>query len=260
MKGIIYISVLVIFGCKHPNTVHIIKSNEIIIENKKDLSIDSSLYTNKDSVVITTENLDTLIYSKKMFNDIVTYFPELYNDRIENPDISYFKSGIYKEIIDSSGNDKSISFGSEAGQDEYYILYAYFLKKKTGEKKFLIRRKTLIKIYNDINDIFGDLQNGGTYFGHQYSRIPSYAEYSINWYSKDQDFFTKSYDITKQKEIYIESLQQLINDEMGINKNESIQALNEPKKELFKIVADLKKMITDDFYLKRAQEFQYSHY
>ena len=39
---------------------------------------------------------------------------------------------IVKDITDSDGNNKHITFGSEAGKDEYYVLYAYFLQKTHG--------------------------------------------------------------------------------------------------------------------------------
>ncbi|HSZ86962.1 MAG TPA: hypothetical protein VK787_13095 [Puia sp.] len=105
---------------------------------------------------------------------------------------------------------KHLSFGSEIGQDEYYILYAYFLKKKNNKNNFEVRRNTLIKIYNDINEIFGMLSYGGTYFGHQGRRIIGYAEYSIYLYSQNEEDYKKKYDISKQKKFYINSLKQFI--------------------------------------------------
>ena len=55
-------------------------------------------------------------------------------------------------------------------------------------------------------------------------------------------------------------MRQLIEDEneidfktLGIDKIKRIQKLN-------KIVDELDKLITDNFYLRRTQEFQYGHY
>ena len=80
------------------------------------------------------------------------------------------------------------------------------------------------------------------------------------FYQKEKKNISKTYGIKKQKANYIESLRQLIEDESkidfktsGINKIERIQKLN-------KIVDELDKLITDNFYLRRAQEFQYGHY
>ena len=77
---------------------------------------------------------------------------------------------------------------------------------------------------------------------------------------KSKDDFNKSYAITKQKELYIKSLRQLIKDESTIDfitlgKDKEIR-----NKELNEIVDKLEELITDNFYLRRAQEFQHSHY
>ena len=121
-------------------------------------------------------------------------------------------------------------------------------------------RRKLIDIYTDINSLFQRFQYGGTYFGHQYSRILGYAEYSVYLYSQSKDNIEKTYDISKQKELYIKSLRQLIDDESKIDNetlgNDKIARI----KELNKIVDDLNKLITDNFYLRRTQEFHYGHY
>lgn len=70
----------------------------------------------------------------------------------------------------------------------------------------------------------------------------------------------KTYDITKQKELYIKSLRQLIDDESKIDNETLGKEKAERNKELNKIVDDLNKLITDNFYLRRTQEFHYRHY
>jgi hypothetical protein len=91
-------------------------------------------------------------------------------------------------------------------------------------------------------------------------RVLGYAEYSIYLLPKAKKDISKTYSIKKQKAHYIESLRLLIEDESkidfktsGIDKLELIQKLN-------KIVVELDKLITDNFYLRRTQEFQYVHY
>jgi len=105
------------------------------------------------------------------------------------------------------------------------------------------------------------LNYGGTYYGHQYSRIEGYAEYDIYCYSRRADFFDKTYDISNQRKLYIASIRQLIIDEVKVDTNingEKEKAAR--KKKLFAIVTDIEKEITDNFYLKMAQGFQYEHY
>ncbi len=206
-------------------------------------------YTTGDTLTIYTENADTLKYSKQEFNEIVDSFPELYSGVVQHPDINYY------------GNPNLNQFRSEVGQDEYYILYAYFLKKQTGEKRYTKQRATLIEIYNDINSIFGQLSYGGTYFGHQTNRIIGDAEYSIYQYQGNEDYFIKLYDIKKEKQLYMALLRQKIVDEVSVD-NEIPQKDEKAKRQrdLFKYVKHLDSLITNNFYLKMAEEFQFSNY
>jgi hypothetical protein len=208
----------------------------------------SNYYTAKDSLLIITETRDTLKYNREEFNAIVDNHPELYSDNTQDPDPTYHCKA------DKKG------FGSEVGQDEYYILYAYFLKQKNGVEKYQERRKKLIDIYSNINSLFGQLQYGGTYFGHQTSRILGYAEYSVYLYKYYENNLSKTYDITKQKGLYIKSLRQLIDDETKIDNETLGQGKTRRNKELNTIVDNIAKTITDRFYLGRSQEFQYGHY
>jgi hypothetical protein len=201
----------------------------------------SSYHTSKDTLVI-TERGDTVSYSKEEFNSIVDAHPELYSDEVRDPDLIYYNS------------PTDIRFASEAGQDGYYELYARFLKKRNGIQRYAERRKKLIAIYENINGIYGELQQGGTYFGHQYYRISGYAEYSVYLYKISENNLEKTYDISKQKSLYIRSLRQLIEDEISPFAKPGL------KKEMNSWVNDIDKAITDNFYLRRAQEFQYSHY
>jgi hypothetical protein len=108
--------------------------------------------------------------------------------------------------------------------------------------------------------LFGYFEYGGTYFGHQAKRILGYAEYSISLLPKKEEDFEKTYAITKQKELYIKSLRQLIDDESRIDFNTLGSDKVKRNNELNKIVDELNSLITDIFYLRRAQEFQYEHY
>ena len=224
--------------------------------NKSDTSI---FYTTKNTVVLTAEDLDTLIYSKQKFNAIVANFPELYFEDVQAPDITYATSGLNAEYKDRDGKIELINFAGEAGQDEYYRLYAYFLKQHIPEK-YNDRRQKLIAIYRAINSIFAELHVGGTYFGHQYIRILAYTEYSLDWYTKREDFFTKAYKIDKQKQIYISELKQLIKDENAIDTTTFPEDKAERNKRITESVKELENLISDCFYLKRAQAFQYNYY
>ncbi len=249
MKKTIYILTITIGLLSCNNRSKLVEETTIakteILNSKFD---NSKYYTKKDTVLIITEIGDTLKFAKAEFNNIVDKHTEFFKEYPVNPDQAYFNY-----------NDKE-EFGSEVGQDNYYVLYAYFLKQKNGVKEYAQQRQKLIDIYSNINSLFGHFEYGGTYFGHQSSRILGYAEYSIYLLPKTNDDISKTYDITKQKELYIKSLRQLIEDESKIDFNTLGQEKIEQTKKLNKIVDELDNLITDNFYLRRAQEFQYGHY
>ena len=249
MKTLYYILLLTVLGCNGPtrqldNKTPANTSSHVIESSRIDKS---AYYTTKDTLLITTETGDALKYSKKEYNDIVDTHPELYSDNVQDPDATYH-----------CGADKK-DFNSEVGQDEYYILYAYFLKQKNGVNKYAERRKTLIDIYLNINALYQRLQHGGTYFGHQTSRVLGYAEFSVYLYKLNENEISKAY-IGKQRKLYIQSLRQLVNDEIQ-NDNESLgKGKAGDRKELNALIDNIDKALNDNFYLRRAQEFQYEHY
>lgn len=250
MKILIYISVFGLLSCNSRTQQSDKKHfNDTTPKVEPASKIDNSKYhTTQDTILIPTEIGDTLQYTKSGFNSIVDKHPEFFQAYPENPDQTY-----------NNGNNKE-EFGSEVGQDNYYKLYAYFLKQRNGNEKYAQQRKKLIDIYSNINSLFGHFQYGGTYFGHQSRRILGYAEYSIYLLPKKKEDIEKTYDIKKQKEFYIKSLRQLIDDENKIDFNTTGNDKIERTKELYKLVDELDKLITDIFYLRRAQEFHYGHY
>lgn len=249
MKTLYYIPLLTVLSCNSPTKQADTKPpSATSISTQSARSDKSKYYTTKDTLLITTETGDTLKYSKEEFNAIVDNHPELYSDNTQHPDAIYYCNA------DKKG------FGSEVGQDEYYMLYAYFLKQKNGVEKYAERRDKLIDIYSNINSLFGQLQYGGTYFGHQASRILGYAEYSVCLYKYYENNLTKTYDIDKQKDLYIKSLRLLIDDESKIDNETSGQEKIKRNKELNTIVDKIDRAITDNFYLRRAQELQYEYY
>ncbi len=249
MKLILYIFLFTIGLISCNNKPKKIDKTTASVLNTQNQSIDNSKSSpQQDTILITTELGDTLKFAKNEFNEIINKHPEFFEENPNNPDQLYFNDSDKEE------------FGSEVGQDNYYTLYAYFLKQKNGEKKYEKERKKLIDIYLKINSLFQHFQYGGTYFGHQYSRVLAYAEYSIYLLPKSKEDFEKTYDITQQKELYIKSLKQLIADESEIDFNTLGEEKIDRTKKLNKIVDELDKLITDIFYLRRAQEFQYEHY
>jgi hypothetical protein len=201
-----------------------------------------------DTISISTDDSTAIKVTKGELKRILKKDPELNSDLPFPPDICWGKS---------LKND--IEFDCEACRDQYYALYAYFLREKNGEAKYRAQRKTLITLYRDINDVFGMLNGGGTYYGHQYIRILGYAEFSV-YAGKDNDYYNRPHNLAGQKSLYIKSLKQYIYDEVNNNTEYSPKEKVEKQKETLKSVKDIDRLITTYFYLNMAQEFQYSHY
>ncbi|THD34024.1 hypothetical protein [uncultured Flavobacterium sp.] len=230
MKHLLYIFLFIAVSCKDQTPI---KSNSL----PEDKTKDTIIYTSwSDTITTTTAEL------KKVSDNFSTSTIAI------NPDQAYYC------------DDNLGSFNSEVGKDQYYILYAHLLQKRNGIEKYDDLRTKLTDIYQNINSLFGDLQHGGTYFGHQNSRIFGYVEYSIYLYSRSKDNFEKNYNIEKQKQIYIASLRQLIDDELSIDTNTFGEEKAKRRKKLNQTVDSLEKLISDIFYLRRAQQFQSEYY
>lgn len=202
----------------------------------------------KDTVNINIDLDDADKHTKTELRKILEKNPELNEKYISSPDECYAKR--------TTENDDYLS---ELGQDEYYALYAYFLRQKNSEKQYNQQREKLIDIYRDINSIYQKLAGGGTYFGHQYTRILGYAEYSI-CLGKGNNYYIKNYNIAGQKNLYINSLKQHMYDEVNNDGELSPKEKSDKQLELLKTITDIDRLITNYFYLKMAERFQYSHY
>jgi hypothetical protein len=249
MKYILPVLALVFAGCHgQGSTPPVEETQSRPLQKERAVTNNSSYYTNQDSVWVTAGLSDSTSFKKEVFNKFVDHHPEFFAANPANPDLTYYRFA-------NKG-----AFGSEAGQDRYYNLYAHFLKIRNGETNYDTQRKTLTNLYSDINALFERLQHGGTYFGHQYWRISAYAEYSVYLYKTNERNFTKSYSIAAQKNSYIHSLRQLVDDEISIDSE--IPASERPacRKELNAIVDGIAAKITTLFYLRRAQAFQHEMY
>jgi len=238
MEKICYLLLLVFINACTQKT-NKLKDSHSDIPKKQIIAVkngDSVLLDSATNYKITTSELNILLKRH----------PELNDEYVKSPDIDYYKQ-------------KDLDFNSEIGRDNYYLIYAYFLKAKNGNKKFQGEREILIKIYNYINSIYDYLNDGGTYYNHQCSRIPAFAENAINS-GINNDYYIKTYNISKQKQLYLQSIKQLITDEQNSNFDLDETKKPELKRKLFKTVDDMSGLITNTFYLKMAQEFQYSNY
>ncbi|WP_433834971.1 hypothetical protein [Flavobacterium anhuiense] len=219
----------------------------------------------KEKVLIYAEEYDSLLFSKNELNKIEKLFPVLKAKFPSDPkQASSIK--LWENYIDQNGKEESITFSSEAGEDEFCLLYAYYLKQKNGEEKFKKERETLIQLYRAINGLYQGLSYGGTYFGHQHKRLNACVEYSIYQLATRKEYFEKDYDFRKQKELYIKTIIQYVKDEESQNGDyqqdlkSNIKRANEREEALQEKITILEKLITNYFYLSQVQNFEITYY
>ncbi|WP_367331778.1 hypothetical protein [Sphingobacterium multivorum] len=198
-------------------------------------------------IVLHFQTNDSLVYSREDFDNILSNHPEFLFEETFDPTLSYHLQ-------------HDMEFNSEAGQDNYCMLYSYFLMQVNGEEKYASHRKRLFQLFSKINELFALIEQGGSYFGHQHNRLLAEVEYSIYLMPKDKSELQKPYAINKQKQLYIQSLRQLVADETANNGGIEPQWKLNQIKRLNAVIEDINQLITDNFSLRRAQYFQSNYY
>ena len=204
-------------------------------------------YTTKDSVQLSSFEEDIAYVLKDDFNDVVRNHPEFFVEFPTDPDNTYVKN-----------SDEQ--FMSEVGQDNYYIYYAYFLRQLYKDENFEEQRNRLMYIYCRLNKMSSLLEGGGSGFAHLYARIHGYTEYSIYLYYLTKNDFSVKHDITKQKDLFRQTLQQVVTDRLDNEYFDDEMRKSDLKEEIFELIDKIYSDITDLFYLTQAQKFYYSNY
>ncbi|MDE1192163.1 MAG: hypothetical protein PW786_08495 [Arachidicoccus sp.] len=114
--------------------------------NYKHDSIYNFLF-NKDSIVIKVTDKDSNVYSKSDLLYIEKNYPELLDNKY-----TLSPEEVYNQNNCAENDSVFHHFASEVGQDEFYVLYGYFLSIRNGANKYKIERK-LFTIYETINSI-----------------------------------------------------------------------------------------------------------
>lgn len=269
IKSIYFIAIFTIcLSCKKDNSVKEKKlqtekksDNELLIQGLPKI-IDNPKLEKEKIVIYTEKDNESLSLSKNELNKIEKLFPLFKSEFISNPNEAYSASGEWKDYINHNGKKEHYSFGSEAGQDKFCLIYTYYLKQKNGEQKFKTERQNLIKLYKAINELYGELNYGGTFYSHQNKRLNAFAEYSVYLLKINGEYYNKKYDFRNQKKIYLKSLIQYVTDEESQNVYNQMDLVeNKPKaleraKELERKIDILQKLITNYFYLNQVQEFE----
>lgn len=192
---------------------------------------------------ITIDSASGLTFTTTELQAILDLYPVLNKDYPPAPDEAYAGRS-------HTPPNERLDFSSEAGQDQFYQLYNYFLSKKNAHQHK--RRARLIQLYNGVNDIYGDVRHGGTYFGHQHQRIPAYVEYDLTRLRNADS--TLPY--TNLKPLYINLFKEDLKSEIAADPEINIAE----GKKLLKKVDELAPLITDYADLVFVRRFQYANY
>ncbi|WP_343670563.1 hypothetical protein [Chitinophaga sp.] len=196
-----------------------------------------------NSPKILIDSAANAVYTENELEDFSKRYPVLIDEISSSPEVAYANLRCHPTQEDAG-------FNSEAGQDGFYLIYSYFLKKKNvGQGQ---RRERLLKLYRSINEIYGELAQGGTYFGHQFNRIPAFVEYDLYCLAPaDSSLIYKNI-----KSLYIG----LFKEEIKNTVSEDNELGPATEKKLLKEVDKLALLITDYTDLMLVRKFQYSHY
>lgn len=244
MKLAYLLLIILTLGCQRQSKLELSETSKVA-----EVKVNPN-YIKEDSIEIDLDG-EIRTYAKENINKIIDEHPEFFEEFINDPEIEYFKN-----IGD---------FGSESGQDHYYVLYYYFLKQRNPGKEYEIRRKRLIELFHAYNALHQRINYGSPYYGHQGYRTYGIAEYIVYW-SKGYDNSDEKYSFTKQKKLYIKLLKQMVAEEVEVDENllgpEEISKIQkaEKRKYLYSIVDRIDSLSTDWFYLRRGQEFNYNSY
>ncbi|KFF18459.1 hypothetical protein [Flavobacterium hydatis] len=262
---ILLVSCSFLVSCKESKKdIITVKPKEISAKKSLPRLIDDPKLENEKILIYAGDSNDSFVISKNKLNKIEQLFPVFKAELPLNPNDSY-KGNEWRNYINQDGKEETITFGSESDRDRFCLIYTYYLKQKNGEEKFRVEREKLIQMYRAVNELYGGLNYGGTYFGHQFERLHADAEYSIYRLSLDKEYYDKKYDFQKQKKLYIQSLTQYVADEESQdpyqdNSTDGKQKSAERAKRLQEKIDILQKLITNYFYLNEVQKFEMNYY
>jgi len=154
-------------------------------------------------------------------------------------------------------NDIQIYFSSEVGEDDFYMLYAYFLQQVNGVEKYSKDRYALFSAFRKMNRLKSYYQYGGTYFGHIHDRIYGYAEFSITTIEKA---LSSNTNINKEKNTFLSDLKKVYIQNLKEDGNTLLKDKPKREKEMVKMIDDMGTYITNAYQLKVVKQFYADHY
>lgn len=239
MKNLIFLCVFTVCSCQNVSSKKVESANVGFTKTHEIIS---------DSITVPSNDGDTYKYSAIEFDEIKTKNPVFFSKTTKNPEATYNENADFEK------------FGSEAGIDEYYTLYAYFLRQKNGEENTTQIRENLSQIFESIHLVYGVMNGGGIFFGHQAKRSLAYVEYEISLVSVEPNEYTKVKINQEKKNLFLQALKEMIKVNIGSSKLGNERMRNKMSQLLLDEIAKIDAVLISDYYLEIAEEIQHQFY
>ncbi|MFY7653314.1 MAG: hypothetical protein ACOVQE_11440 [Chitinophagaceae bacterium] len=224
LKVIVFVFPLYSFSTKD-----LLKSNIYVSINQK---------PKKDSVYIVGKSSGYKTgYTQNEYNQIRKYFISLFATDVKGPAECYES---YFKLNEAETNKiASVKFG---GDDNYYVLYAHFLKQQQTSNNLNQYRWHLLNGLSALNNLYAGMARGGSFFSHLQIQTDATVEFALNKRFKNVAYpsaTAKTADFLKEKEAFKTLLKQKIQEKkldkdfwFGFSKKQKNDIINDWNKYL----------------------------
>ncbi|MFY7652701.1 MAG: hypothetical protein ACOVQE_08345 [Chitinophagaceae bacterium] len=160
----------------------------------------------KDSVYVVGKSSGyTTGYTQKEYKEIRKYFTSLFAADVKDPGDCYDS---YFKLNEAETNKiASVNFG---GDDNYYVLYAHFLKQQQTSYNIKLYRSHLLGALSALNNLYASMARGGSFFSHLQIQTDAMVEFALNKRFKNLAYppTNQTADFLKEKQAYKALLEQ----------------------------------------------------
>lgn len=151
-------------------------------------------------------------------------------------------------------------FPGENGKSQFYLIYAQHLQKTNTSDLAKQYRSPFIQLFQSINRVNQLVDNKVGYYESMQSMLIAHAEYALIEIDHADQTKYKNIDVTKQKKLFIKSIEQKIktrNQQLNLT---SLPNYNKNQEIIKRELATIDQLIIDNYTLKVAQVFHYTYY
>ena len=209
--------------------------SEKISESTDDIAYYFPQDSNKNFIILEYRGDTLQTLSKSEYEDILkNELKEIVEYQTLSPDSLYHIQA-----------HRTLNYGSEQGQDLYYLIYAKYLSENMNKDIPEKIKNDLEELFHSVNVFMNENESLGlgSGFFHMSQRIPAYAQYELIEYNRKENQIKPN---TKRKKDFLNLLEREIED----NSSEVMKLA----------MKDFDKIIDSEFKLSKAIEFMNQHY